>query len=438
MRLMSGAPVVPDYEDDDHDITGQVIAFGGVRVQQPTASATGTSGGEPKSHSPDRQATAYVAPKAEDIPRRQWLYAHHYLRGIVSATVAPGGFGKTTLSLHDALSMTCEDPGLRVWYISAEDDLDELHRRIAAHFKRHNLHGYEVESRLFVDDKLSFQFKIARTIRNNVIAFDDAALAMFERAIVSAKIDVVILDPFISFHTVPENDTAAMDAVIKRLGEIATRQKCDIELSHHVRKPSAAGPVEITVYDARGAGSIVNAVRSCRVLNQMPKVVAEGLNPPIADKDRCRYIRIDSGKRNMAPPEAAQWMQLHNVQIANGDFVQALDHFEMRVQTTNPDEDRVWLRNVMFKHGGFRTSSQSDNWLGVAMAQHFDRDATNEGDRRWLNKIIKRWEGDGLIKKKDLKDEKRNMRPHWVLGDSVNDLPQTEAVDDDHDDDHGS
>ena len=166
MRLMSGAPVVPDYEDDDHDITGQVIAFGGVRVQQPTASATGTSGGEPKSHSPDRQATAYVAPKAEDIPRRQWLYAHHYLRGIVSATVAPGGFGKTTLSLHDALSMTCEDPGLRVWYISAEDDLDELHRRIAAHFKRHNLHGYEVESRLFVDDKLSFPFKIARTIRN--------------------------------------------------------------------------------------------------------------------------------------------------------------------------------------------------------------------------------------------------------------------------------
>ena len=132
---------------------------------------------------------------------------------------------------------------------------------------------------------MSFAFKIARTDRNNSIVFDVPALTAFEQSIELARIDVVILDPFISFHNVPENDTGAMDAVVKRLGEVSARQRCNIELSHHVRKPSM-GQAEITVYDARGAGSIVNAVRSCRVLNQMSKAVAEQLNPPIDDKNR--------------------------------------------------------------------------------------------------------------------------------------------------------
>lgn len=306
--------------------------------------------------------------------------------------------------------------GLHVWYISAEDDIDELHRRIAAHMQRHGITSEQIEGRFFVDDAMSFPLKIANSGRSG-IAFDDATLVGFENAIIADSIDVIILDPFISFHNIAENDTAAMDALVKRLKEIAVRQKCNIELSHHVRKPPNTGLIEITVYDARGAGAMVNAVRSCRVLNQMSKEVAE--QNGIEEKDRTRFIRIDNGKANMAPPQAAKWMELVNVEIANGDFVQALINYEMQALASGTtDEDKAWLRMVLTT-GRFRASPQTEQWLGHAVANHFDRDVGKPADRHWINKNIKEWESRGWIKKKDLPDQTYQDRPHWVRGDRI-------------------
>jgi hypothetical protein len=39
------------------------------------------------------------------LPLRQWLYGKHYQRRTVSATIAPGGFGKTTLGMVEAVAM---------------------------------------------------------------------------------------------------------------------------------------------------------------------------------------------------------------------------------------------------------------------------------------------------------------------------------------------
>jgi AAA domain/Bifunctional DNA primase/polymerase, N-terminal len=39
------------------------------------------------------------------LPPREWLYGRHYQRRTVSATVAPGGFGKTTLCMVEAVAM---------------------------------------------------------------------------------------------------------------------------------------------------------------------------------------------------------------------------------------------------------------------------------------------------------------------------------------------
>jgi hypothetical protein len=393
---MYGVLVVPDYEDEDHVQKDRIV------VQLQTK----------------RRARVYIVPDPLGIPPRAWLYGRHYMRSIVSATVAPGGFGKSTLALHEALEMVKD--GLRVWYISAEDDINEIHRRIAAHLKLHDVTADQLDGRLFVDDKVSFPLKIARTERNGIV-FDEAALAMFEQAIEFSRIDVVILDPFVSFHSVIENDTGGMDAVVKRFGEIATRQNCCIELSHHVRKPPTSGAFEITVYDARGAGAIINAVRSCRVLNQMSRLLAEQAG--IDDKDRCRYIRIDPGKRNMAPPEAARWMKLENVEIANGDHVQALTNYEFRIEMTSSDDDRRWLRLVMAQKHAFRVAPQSEQWLGKAMADHFGRNLTVQGDRIWLQKIIKRWDDDGLIRRQEMPDDNRKLRDFWVLGDAVKEEP---------------
>lgn len=393
---------------DEHDVEERITEV--FALIKPNASGNGYD-----SVPPEIKAKPYVFPDPASIAARQWLHGHHYMRGMVSATVAPGGFGKTTLSLHEALQMASR--GVRVWYLSAEDDLVEIDRRIAAYVKRNN-GKRPPDGFLFVDDKMSFSLEIASMSRNGPVKFDNERLQAFEDAIIRDRIDVVILDPFISFHMLPENDTTAMDALVKRLGKIAVRRNCSIELSHHVRKPMST-QIEITVHDARGAGAIVNAVRSCRVLNQMPSkfYVAQGLRPR-DNGDRLSYFRIDNGKRNMAPPEAVTWMRLVNVDLPNGDNVQALIEFMPQAKPGSgltDDEDCMWLRAI-FADGYYRKDVQSDDWFGNKVAEHFGKDKGVASDLTWIKATIKAWKENDWIKEIKMLDDRNRPRTGYTLG----------------------
>ena len=86
----------------------------------------------------DAPAMAWIEPK--ELPRREWVYGRHLVRGFVSCTIAPGGIGKTALLCAEALAMVTGRPllgdapqgRLRVWLVNLEDPIDELRRRIAA------------------------------------------------------------------------------------------------------------------------------------------------------------------------------------------------------------------------------------------------------------------------------------------------------------------
>jgi hypothetical protein len=376
------------HVSDDADEIEQIIAESFEKAPKPQPQQKTNGHAQQARAQPQPQQIIgprpYVFPDPATIPPRQWLYATHYIRGFCVATVAPGGFGKSTLALNEALNMVLA--GQRVWVISGEDDVSELDRRIAAHCKQHEFFPADFGDRLFLDDKLTFPFKIAKSSRNGP-EFNKKRLEAFELAIKQNAIDVVILDPFVSFHLLAENDTGAMDLLIKTLADICSRTSSCIELAHHVRKPSI-GQNEITVYDARGAAAIVNAVRSCRVLNQMSLAEAQLLQKP--PEKRSSYFRIDSGKRNMAPPEKARWMHLVSVQIANGDFVAALEPFEFKPEEAT-EADEAWIVGVLSGGVDYRCDSRSPDWLGVKIAEHFDRSVNVKGDIVWINKQLKRW-----------------------------------------------
>jgi hypothetical protein len=393
------------YDEIPRDVESARIKFGGI-AQKPQQQANGHDKSPPAAIKP----TSYVLPEPAMIPSRNWFYCHHYMAGVATSTVAPGGFGKTSLAIYEALEMV--KAGFRVWYVSAEDDRDELDRRIAAYVKRHGMPD-DLWGRFFVDDKLTFPFKIARAGRGGVI-FDDAKLEGFEAAIATNRIDVVILDPFISFHYLPENDTAAMDALVKRLGDICARQRMCIELPHHVRKRPAGGG-EITVDDARGAGAIVNAVRSCRVINVMSTVEAEQAEIP-RDK-RLFYLRIDSGKSNMAPPEKARWLHLASVEIANGDNVGVIEPWEFpKVFGKISTADVEWVQELLRAgiHRVFRADSRSPEWLGHELAQRFGRRVEVPGDCKWINAVLSTWVQNGVIGKELRTDKDRKERVCYV------------------------
>src|SRR5262249_26329100 len=149
--------------------------------------------------------------------------------------------------------------------------------------------------------KLTGGRRIARVDKNGNVIFDKAMLAEINRLVVEHQIDVVIFDPLIAFHRVPEGDNGLMEQLIKGgFGELAVNGNCCVELSQHPRKSPQGQYGEIGVNDSRGAGAITNAARSVRVINRMTAQEAELLD--IAPEERRLYLRLDRDKANLAPP----------------------------------------------------------------------------------------------------------------------------------------
>ena len=55
------------------------------------------------------RATPYRWPDPASLPRRQWLIGHWLLRGEVTAIIAPGGTGKSTIGNALALSLASKN-----------------------------------------------------------------------------------------------------------------------------------------------------------------------------------------------------------------------------------------------------------------------------------------------------------------------------------------
>ena len=188
----------------------------------------------------------------------------------------------------------------RAWYHNAEDGPDEIYRRIAAVCQHYNIEQDELDGWLFVTSGLTMPIKIA-TARTGRPVIEAATAAAIIQTITANEIGVVSFDPLVATHGATENITGEMDMVIREFARIANVTECAVEIVHHTRKP-APGQEELGVLDSRGAGAIIDAVRSARVLNTMSKADADKVG--VDEVDRRLYFRIDRGKANMAPPTA--------------------------------------------------------------------------------------------------------------------------------------
>jgi len=108
-------------------------------------------------------ATPFRWTDPASIAPRRWIYGHHYIRKFVSETVAPGGYGKSTLAITEALAIVTGRPLLgitpnervNVWLWNGEDPMEELQRRIAAACLHYDIDPSELEGRLFVCEAAS-------------------------------------------------------------------------------------------------------------------------------------------------------------------------------------------------------------------------------------------------------------------------------------------
>jgi hypothetical protein len=363
-------------------------------------------------------ATQYEFVDPASIPCRDWVCKPHLIRKYTSLTVAPGGVGKSSLLIVEALAlasgknllgMEIERP-YRVWLWNGEDPREELIRRIQAAGIKYEISADDIGDLLFIDTGREQDLCTAVMKREGAEIVRPVVERVVEQMIHN-KIDVLIVDPFVSSHQVIENDNPAMDLVAKEWGRVADRTNAAIELVHHTRKQ---GPgIEVSAESARGGKALIDAARDVRVLNRMTKEQAEQ-----SDCDNHRsYFSVISDKSNLAPPpDKADWYRLENIELGNGDHVGVVvpwkwpDPFE---NITTKD-----LIAVQYAVDGkeLRQNVQANDWVGHTIAEVLGLDSQSKRDKNTIKALLKTWIDKGALTVAKGCDGKARSRPIIEVG----------------------
>jgi hypothetical protein len=243
---------------------------------------TGPAKEIPTGDPPPRQEKASKYPRLEfirasdlsSIPPREFYLGKQYQRGAVSGTMAPGGRGKSSLVLVEAVAMAIgrkllnDDPlrRLKVWYHNGEEHWDELLRRLDAVCKYYGVQHSELENWFCMTSAQRFPLRVAEMGSGDRFSPERNLLAHMYEEIRTHDYDVVAADPLITLHGVPESNPVMMRGVMDIFRDIAAGINCSVEIVGHTRKPPIGFDAQLTAYDTRGSGAIVDALRSVRML----------------------------------------------------------------------------------------------------------------------------------------------------------------------------
>ncbi len=257
--------------------------------------------------------------KIEDLQPRQWILGHRYLRGFTTLTIAPGGAGKSLLTILEALSvasgkrLTHDEvklPGA-VWLFNTEDPFDELSLRIMAASKQYSLTKEDLENFYYssaYDNPLTL---VSYDDRNRPV-INEPLLGSIVKQIQQRNIKLFILDPFVECHQVNENDNGAINMVMRSFRKIAKETGCAISIVHHTSK--GAKDTHGNMDKARGASALASAARIAHTFYTMSE--KEALQYGISPARASWYTRLDSAKANLAPPsESFEWFEKKSVKL---------------------------------------------------------------------------------------------------------------------------
>jgi hypothetical protein len=414
----------------------RIIEQDGVRIDAETGEVASET-------SPNVLATAQIAAEPfvwtdpAAIPPRAWLYGKHYIRGFVSSTVAPGGVGKSALTMCEAIAIATGrellgvEPAecVPVWLLNLEDPMDELYRRAMAIAMRHGLTQRDITGRIFLNSGRVTKLTIATTTKAGTVV----VRPVVEGIVAEVRrhgIGLIIIDPFVASHAVPENDNPAINVVVSAWRDIAERTGCAVELVHHTRK-TLGGP--ITTQDGRGGNALEGCVRSMRALNRMtPDEAAKA-----GVENHRSFFRIDDadGKANMSPPSSkATWYELKSVDLGNATADRSSDHVGVVTRWSWPDPlsditpDHVRKVCAEIDGGSYRKDVQATNWAGHVVGDVIGVDtgrgirskdaltADHRAARAKVSGLLSIWLKSGALRVEIGMDNKGNERPFVRAG----------------------
>lgn len=408
---------------DNRDLNDDFVQFGSEAVLASIRGARDTLPpiapyDEPEGERSNIKAAPFQWRDPATIPPRQWLYGRHLIRKFLSLDIAAGGIGKSSVKTVEALAMASNRPllgkeihggPLSVWLYNLEDPDEETERRIHAAMERYQIGPQEIAGRLYVNSGRDQPLCIAEELDGGARIVRPVVEAVIEQ-IQTLGIDVVTIDPFVSSHAVSENDNRSIDMVAKEWSRIADICNCSINLVHHVRKQNGG---EVSAESSRGAISLIGAARSVIVYNRMTK--EEGERAGIAPEQRGFYFRTQNDKANLAPPEAADWHRMNNVELPNGDHVGVACPWDW------PDAfdgvSTYHLKEVQRQVGScaWRYDIRSrEKWVGILIAEVCGLDLGKQAGK--VKDILKQWIDTDMLRVVEADDEHRKTRQFVEVG----------------------
>lgn len=378
------------------------------------------------------KATPFSWPDAAMLPPRDWQLGRWLLRGEITVVIAPGGVGKSSLSTGMAMSLASGRTllGQRVWNgpqgvwsFNLEDDQQELDRQFAAAALHHRISPGSCGDRLYVDSGLDQTLCVATEDATGVRIVEPLFEELLEQ-VMERGIACIIVDPFVSSHSVDENSNQRIDAVVKRWKRLASEAHISVVLVHHSKK---LGGKETTAEDSRGASAVVNAARIALTLNRMSQDEAN-LFGVVDDQERKRTVRVDNAKANRSPPGDAVWIRLQSVDLGNEVDDRPSDSIGVATQWLPPDVfDGVTLdhlREVQARiaQGSWAANSQASDWAGHVVAEVLDLDLTRAPDMSKAKMLLKSWlttKPARLVEVKRKAAGRARERPEIVVGEPV-------------------
>lgn len=347
------------------------------------------------------------------LPRREFLFGN-FCRGYCSLTVSPGGVGKSTLALSQAISCATGKNFLNVQpekilkcvYYNSEDPLDELQRRTLAILKHYEIDQSEIENTLYLASGRDIDLVLAEGM-DGIIKED--AFETIERFCLDNEIDILFLDPLANmFSGSPESNEVFKD-LGKRLSQLADKCKIAIELIHHTRKLNGR---ESNVEDARGGSSLVAAVRSAKSLSPMDKETGLKL-----DLDHTNYFSVNDGKSNLRPLEKQTWFEKHPIELNNGDSVAIIRPWEWPdvFQGVTKEQAKACQHKIAMADPPCKHHILSRDWAGYLIAEVLELDIKKKADKNKVNGVIKGWIETDVLRIDEIHDSRQGKKVKVII-----------------------
>tara|TARA_Y100001954_G_scaffold4787_1_gene5214 strand:- start:56712 stop:57995 length:1284 start_codon:yes stop_codon:yes gene_type:complete len=253
---------------------------------------------------------------ASPAKERVFIVDRLFPSDIAGILAAPGGLSKSFLLLILGVCVALARPFLgfavprsrSVLFCSAEDDIDEVQRRVHAIREAARLAGEKLDESLFhrigVIDMVGDTEQIVLMEGNNPIINTKAVDRIVQAANSLPDIGLVIIDPAARFRSGSEIDTPSATVFVKALEVIRKKTGASVIVAHHARK----GGTGDTADDIRGASALVDAARWAATLAHLPEKKARK-DYGFDEVERKSLIRFRVVKANYSAPISDVWLK---------------------------------------------------------------------------------------------------------------------------------